>query len=261
MAEEILRILLIQPDIVWNNAPENLRRYSAMLQSYDQPVDLVLLPEMFTTGFITTPEDVLENMQEEAVSWMKKTAAQRNCSIAGSLVIAEDHKYYNRLIYINALSEIDHYNKRHLFQMEGEEENYTRGTQRTISIFNGWRICWQICYDLRFPVWSRNQGDYDVLVYSANWPAQRSDVWNTLLRARAIENQAYVIGVNRVGEDENDIVYLGESMVVDPIGNVLNGINAGEEKLISVELNYPSLLDFRNKFPVLMDADKYNILG
>lgn len=143
--------------------------------------------------------------------------------------------------------------------MEGEDKRFMSGKLRTISVVKGWRICWQICYDLRFPVWSRNKGDYDLLVYAANWPAKRSDVWNTLLRARAIENQSFVIGVNRVGKDENDISYTGESMVIDPKGNPMNNNEPGTEQLIHAGLNYPELSDFREKFPVFKDADDFNI--
>ena len=143
--------------------------------------------------------------------------------------------------------------------MAGEEEQYSRGLQRTVSRIKGWRICWQICYDLRFPVWCRNQGDYDILVFVANWPANRGDVWNTLLRARAIENQCYVLGVNRIGKDGNHISYHGDSSVIDPKGNRINDPDKGEEKLIYAELSYSSLMDFRKKFPVLRDADKFMI--
>jgi predicted amidohydrolase len=230
-----------------------------MLQSYDRPIDLLLLPEMFTTGFITTPEDVMKSTQNETVLWMKEVAIRLNCSIAGSFVFAVDHNYYNRLVCMHASSVMDHYDKRHLFRMEGEDRHYTQGKQRTISLIKGWRICWQICYDLRFPVWSRNRNDYDVLVYVVNWPAKRSDVWNTLIRARAIENQSYVIGVNRVGEDKNKIAYMGESMAIDAKGNLINDIKRGYEQLITLELSYANLLNFRKKFPVQKDADKFSI--
>jgi len=259
MPEEILRILIIQPDIVWKNTIENLRKYTGMLHSYQKPVDLILLPEMFTTGFLSTPGDIPLDMQDEAVAWLKNNAVNGHCSIAGSLIIHENDNYYNRLMCANPAAETDLYDKRHLFRMTGEDEYYAPGTKRIISHINGWRVCWQICYDLRFPVWSRNRNDYDVLVYVANWPAQRSDVWKTLLKARAIENQSYVIGVNRVGKDGNDIEYIGESSVIDPRGNLLNSLTAGDEKLISAELKYSSLLDFRKKFPVLQDGDNFTI--
>ncbi|MBN1414458.1 MAG: amidohydrolase [Bacteroidales bacterium] len=259
MTEETLRILIIQPDIIWKDTTENLRHYSSLLRAYEKPVDLILLPEMFSTGFVTNPEEISESLHDDAIQWLKNIAESRNCSVAGSVIVMENRRYYNRLICMAPDSVISFYNKRHLFRMEGEEEYFSQGLQRTVTVLKGWRICWQICYDLRFPVWSRNKGDYDVLVYVANWPAQRSDAWNTLLRARAIENQAYVIGVNRIGEDGNGIVYLGESCAVDPKGILLNDFNAGEEKVIDVELNYTPLQDFRQKFPVMLDADKFTI--
>jgi omega-amidase len=259
MTAETLRILVIQPDIGWNEVTKNLDHYSSLIQDFRQPVDMILLPEMFTTGFITHPKDVTIQDQDAALSWMRKTAADCNSSIAGSMIVSEYDRFYNRLVCMHPSAETDVYNKRHLFRMGGEEEFYTGGTKRTVSLIKGWRICWQICYDLRFPVWSRNQGDYDVLVYASNWPSQRSDVWNILLKARAIENQSYTIGVNRVGTDGNNIHYLGESAVIDPKGNVINDNNAGEEKLIFAGLSYATLTDFRSKFPVLQDADKFTL--
>jgi predicted amidohydrolase len=260
MTEDSLRILIIQPDIVWNNPSENIRRLSAMLHLDNRSIDLLLLPEMFTTGFISTPQLISVDSQLETLDWMKKTAAERNCSVAGSVVYKEKDNYFNRLLCIHHNGKTDHYDKRHLFCMDGEEDAYTCGTKRTISIIKGWRICWQVCYDLRFPVWSRNQGDYDVLVYSANWPAQRSDIWNALLRARAIENQAYVIGVNRVGRDANNIEYLGESMVVNFKGITINEAAVKKELAIFCELTYSSLLDFRSRFPVWKDTDKFKLI-
>jgi predicted amidohydrolase len=260
MAEEVLRILIIQSEIRWKDTAGNLQMYTSLIQKPEPPVDLILLPEMFTTGFISTPEEFPEPMQEKALSWLKQTAANNNCRIAGSMIVSEDDAYYNRVICAHPSSEIDTYNKRHLFRMAGEEDRYSRGLQRTVSGIRGWRICWQICYDLRFPVWSRNQGDYDVLVYIANWPANRRDVWNTLLRARAIENQCYVVGVNIIGKDGNDISYCGDSSIIDPKGNRINEPNKNKEKLIYAELSYSSLVDFRNKFPVLRDADKFMIV-
>jgi omega-amidase len=260
MTEEVLRILIIQSAISWKDTAGNLQRYSSLMQRSEQPVDLILLPEMFTTGFISTPDDVTESMQEKALSWLKQTAVRLNCGVAGSMIVSEDNTYYNQLICAHPTSETDYYNKRHLFRVAGEEDQYSRGLQRTVSRIKGWRICWQICYDLRFPVWCRNQGDYDILVFVANWPASRGDVWNTLLRARAIENQCYVLGVNCIGEDGNHISYHGDSSVIDPKGNRINDPDNGEEKLIYAELSHSSLVDFRNKFPVLRDADKFMIV-
>jgi omega-amidase len=259
MTEERLRILIIQSEISWKDTAGNLQRYSFLLQNHESQVDLILLPEMFTTGFIATPADVTENMQEKALSWLRQTAASQNCRIAGSMIVAEPNTYYNRLICMHPSGETETYDKRHLFRMAAEEEQYSRGLQRTVSRIKGWRICWQICYDLRFPVWCRNQDDYDILVFLANWPSNREDVWNTLLRARAIENQCYVIGVNRIGIDGNQISYHGNSMVIDPKGNRINEPDKGEERLIYAELSYSSLVEFRDKFPVLRDADKFII--
>ncbi len=260
MAEETLRILIIQPDIIWKNATENLRRYSELLGTFEKPVDLVLLPEMFTTGFMPVPSAFTPSMQEEAMDWLKRIATDFRCTVAGSLAIHENMRWYNRLVCMSPDGETQLYNKRHLFRMTGENEHYENGNQRIISIVRGWRICWQICYDLRFPVWSRNRKDYDLLVYVANWPAQRSDVWKTLLKARAIENQSYVIGVNRVGRDGNAIEHLGESSVIDPKGNPVIPFAANEELLISAELKYSSLISFRNKFPVLEDGDDFTVM-
>jgi omega-amidase len=260
MAEELLKVLIIQSEINWKDTNANLNRYSSLLQTWDRQVDLILLPEMFTTGFISTPDEVPESMQKKTFAWMRQAASTRNCHIAGSMIVSEDNAYYNRLICMHPSAESDTYNKRHLFRPEGENELYARGLQRTISIIKGWRICWQICYDLRFPVWSRYQGDYDVLVYVANWPAKRRNAWNTLLRARAIENQCYVLGVNRIGTDGNHISYQGDSSVIDPKGNRINDPDTGEEILIYAELSYSALTDYRKKFPVLYDADTFIIL-
>ena len=260
MTEEILRILIIQSEISWKDTADNLQKFSSLIQKSEQEVDLILLPEMFTTGFISTPADVPDGMQEKALEWLRQTAISKNCRIAGSMIVSEDNTVYNQLVCAHPSSETDYYNKRHLFRMAGEDEQYSRGLQRTVSRIKGWRICWQICYDLRFPVWCRNQGDYDILVVVANWPANRGEVWNTLLRARAIENQCYVLGINRIGEDGNRIKYQGDSLVIDPKGNRINDPDKGEEKMIYAELSYSSLVDFRNKFPVMRDADKFMIL-
>jgi omega-amidase len=260
MAEELLRILIIQSEISWKDTTGSLQRYSSLLQKSEQPVDLILLPEMFTTGFISTPDDIPPGMQEKAISWMKQTAIAKNCRVAGSMIFAEDNVYYNRLICMHPSSETDTYDKRHLFRMTREEEHYAPGRQRTVSTIKGWKICWQICYDLRFPVWCRNRGDYDILAVVANWPASRKDVWHTLLRARAIENQCYVLGANRIGKDGNGITYRGDSSVIDPKGNRIHEKAPGEEKLIYAELDFSFLMNFRNKFPVLQDADKFMIV-
>ncbi len=259
METEVLNVLLIQADIIWKDTDANLKRLGSMIESANQPVDLIILPEMFNTGFVTSPEEINNYKQDVVISWLHNQAKNKNCCIAGSIIFAENNTYFNRLLCVHANGISDKYDKRHLFRMAGEEKKYTAGDSRTITTIKGWKICWQICYDLRFPVWSRNKGDYDILAYVACWPSQRSDVWNTLLKARAIENQSYVIGVNRVGADGNNISYKGESMVIGPKGNFITQTHINEEQLIYSSLNYSELKDFRTKFPVLEDADKFNI--
>ena len=252
-----LIVTMVQPDIAWLNISENLDKYTRLLAEINMPTDLVLLPEMFATGFCTDPKAVAETMDGQTVRWMKRTAELMDCSIAGSLIIRENRRYFNRLVYIDQHENLTWYDKRHLFRMAGEELKFTSGLERKIIPVKDWRICFQICYDLRFPVWGRNQDDYDVLVNSANWPAARSDVWNTLLMARAIENQSYVVGVNRVGTDGNGIVYAGESMAIHPKGTIIEKIPGSLESVKTISLSYTGLKDFRKKFPAWKDRDKF----
>jgi predicted amidohydrolase len=198
-------------------------------------------------------------MEGETVQWMKKISAQYQFAICGSLMISQDGRYFNRLVFVEPSGEVHSYNKRHLFSMDNEERHFQRGTERTIVNYKGWRICTQICYDLRFPVWSRNRNDYDVLVYVANWPGTRMEVWNTLLKARAIENQCYVVGVNRVGMDGQQIEYTGDTQVVDPKGKLLaTAVNPSEE-LLYASLSLEEMTLFRGKFPVLKDAVDFDL--
>lgn len=254
-----LQVALIQPDIVWKSPRENLLKYSEMLTALDDPVDLIVLPEMFPTGFCTEPEGLAERMDGDTVRWMKRTAESLQCAVAGSLIIRDNRRFFNRLIFIDPFGNLTWYDKRHLFRMGGEEVKFSAGKNRLIVPLKGWRICFQICYDLRFPVWSRNRDNYDVLVYVSNWPAARSDVWHTLLRARAIENQSYVIGVNRTGTDGNGISYIGESMVIHPKGNISGEIKVSEAPVKTVTLSREELRDFRKKFPVWKDRDEFEI--
>ena len=254
-----LRVTIVQPDISWKNAPENLEKYSSMLLGNGIATDLVLFPEMFQTGFCTDPKTVAETMDGDTVRWMKRTAESLNCAVAGSLIIRENRRYFNRLVYIDQYENLTWYDKRHLFRMANEEDKFTAGKNRFVVPLNGWRISFQICYDLRFPVWSRNQDDYDVLVYSANWPAARTDIWSILLRARAIENQSYVIGVNRVGTDGNAISYTGDSMAIDPKGFVIGDFQQSQESLKTVSLSWDELTRFRSEFPVWKDKDDFEM--
>lgn len=226
---------------------------------------VVILPEMFSTGFSMKPSQLAEEMDGETVRWMKKIAAQEKIILTGSVIIKEDNEYFNRMIWMLPNGQYGYYNKRHLFAFAGEDQHYTGGTQRFIASVNGWKINLQVCYDLRFPVWARQQFDeeknfeYDALIYVANWPERRSTAWKTLLQARAIENQCYVIGVNRVGADGNDISHSGDSMVVDPLGEILYH-KKDEEDVFTITLKKEDLETVREKFQFWQDADEFSII-
>lgn len=254
-----LRVTLVQPDIIWQKNQENLLKYSEILDNSPVVTDLLLFPEMFQTGFSVDPSGIAEKMDGESVRWMKRTAERFNCAVAGSLIIKENRRFYNRLIYIDQYENLTWYDKRHLFAYAGEKAKFTAGLRQLIVPLKDWHISFQICYDLRFPVWARNRGDYDVLVNLANWPDSRSEVWTTLLRARAMENQSYVIGVNRVGTDHNNIKYTGKSMVIDPRGKIHSEIAETREGLLSVTLSREELDKYRNDFPAWQDRDNFEI--
>ncbi len=253
---ETLNVTLIQSDIVWEQPAANLGNYSQLLKGVGQ-TDLVVLPEMFTTGFSMEPEKLKETMDGETVQWMKQVAFQKKAAVTGSLIIEEQGRYYNRCLWISPEGSITFYDKRHLFTMAGEDQHYTPGHQRVIVEHMGWRFCPLVCYDLRFPVWSRNTENYDVLLYLTNWPAARHHVWKSLLVARAIENQAYCIGVNRTGTDGKGINYLGDSALVDPKGFAIYLGPAG--KVETIKLSYSELQRFRKAFPVLNDRDEFTL--
>jgi omega-amidase len=255
-----IQVTLVQPDIIWLHAGENMAKYSAMLSGLNNSTDLIVLPEMFSTGFCTEPKTIAETMDGDTVRWMKRTAESMKCSVAGSLIIREGRRFFNRLIFIDQYENLTWYDKRHLFRMAGEELKFSAGINRLIVPLKGWQIGFQICYDLRFPVWSRNQDDYDVLVNVANWPAARNDIWNTLLKARAIENQSYTIGVNRVGADGNGILYAGDSMVINPKGVVIGELTASKEEIQTFTLSWDELNDFREKFPAWKDRDDFEVM-
>jgi omega-amidase len=257
MASGQLHIVLVQPDLYWLDIPKNLSKIASLLEGLSGKPDLVVLPEMFSTGFCTDPAPVAETMEGGTISWMKKTAGSLKTAIAGSMIIREQDQYFNRLICVDP-HHLEWYDKRHLFTVDGEESAYTRGTRPLIVKVGPWRVNFQICYDLRFPVWSRNRQNYDLLIYSASWPEVRSDVWNTLLRARAIENQCYVAGVNRVGIDGNNISYIGESIIIDPKGNEIAALPPSSEGLISTAISLDKLKIFRTKFPVWKDSDDFS---
>jgi omega-amidase len=253
-----LRVTLVQSDLVWENPKANMKLFSEALDGI-KDTDLIILPEMFNTGFSMASERLAETMDGPTVLWLKEQAATLECDILGSLIIAEDGAYYNRLVWAKPDGSLSTYNKRHLFRMADEHHHFAAGNSRMIVELNGWRICPQVCYDLRFPVWSRNKGDYDALIYIANWPEARNHPWSALLVARAIENQAYVIGVNRVGTDGKGISYSGDSIAIDAKGNTLTDINPSITSIETVTLSMSDLTAFREKFPVGKDADEFDI--
>jgi len=296
-----LSITLIQPDLYWEDKAANLEHFETLIGGIKERTQLVVLPEMFSTGFSMRPADLAENMDGPTVAWMKKMAAQKKIILTGSLIIEEEGHYYNRLIWMLPNGQYGTYDKRHRFAYAGEDEQYTPGHRRLIASVNGWKVNLLVCYDLRFPVWSRQQiqelpvpqqspvppppassdpttssstlatipsptpqsappiaPEYDLLVYVANWPERRSHAWKTLLQARAIENQVYVVGVNRVGNDGNNIYHSGDSMVIDPLGEVLYHAHK-EESVFTCTLQREKLEEVRTRLPFWKDADQFNI--
>lgn len=258
-----LAISLIQTALFWEDKARNLAMLEEKIMGISEKTNLVILPEMFSTGFSMKPESLAETMEGETLTWMKQVAISKKVIITGSLIIQEEGNYYNRLIWMLPNGSFGFYDKRHLFAFAGEDKFYTPGKKRLITSVNGWKINLQICYDLRFPVWARQQTvetpEFDLIIYVANWPERRNHAWKTLLTARAIENQCYVIGVNRVGEDGHQIYHSGDSMLIDPMGTILFS-KEHEELIHYVELKKDALNEIRSKFPFWKDADDFHIL-
>lgn len=252
-----MKISLIQTSLAWEDPQANRDNFDKLIAGIEG-TDLIILPEMFSTGFTMNPADVAETMDGKTVQWMKSTAAVKGCALTGSLVIEEAGKYYNRLFFITPEGDMQTYDKRHLFTLAGEQKAYTPGTKKLIVEYRGWKICLLVCYDLRFPVFSRNIEDYDLLVYVANWPSPRVAAWDALLRARAIENMSYIAGVNRIGEDAAGHIYPGHSQVVDYLGAYIVE-PAANESVITVELDMHELQKARNKFGFLNDRDDFTL--
>ena len=248
-----MNITLVQSALYWENIEKNLSSFEEKLNNIGQ-TDLIILPEMFSTGFSMNASAVAESMDGTAVNWMRKTAAKKNSAITGSLIIREGEKFYNRLIFMRPDGSFEQYDKKHLFTMAKEEETYTAGTEKIIIDYLGWKICPLICYDLRFPIWNRNLEDYDLAIYVANWPDRRSYHWRSLLTARAIENQCYVAAVNRVGTDGKDLYYSGHSSLIDPTGEAIYQ-KADAEDIQQIDLNKEYLIEIRTKLPFLKDRD------
>ena len=253
-----LNISLIQSNLFWQDVNKNLSHFEVLISEISQ-TDIVLLPEMFNTAFCPKSNYLAENMNGETVSWMKEISKEKNCAIAGTLMITEKEKVYNRLVWISKDCSVKTYDKCHLFSIMQEEDTITKGENRLIIEVEGWKICPLICYDLRFPVFSRNNVDYDLLIYLANWPKKRIDAWDTLLKARSIENQCYTIGVNRIGEDGNGISFNGHSTVFDAFGQEVFSSSENKEQILQIEISLEELKLKRKKMNFLQDRDNFKL--
>lgn len=253
-----MKIAIIQAPLFWENAKENQSYFEGKINSISENTDLIVLPEMFTTGFTMRPELVAETMQGETVIWLQELAKVKNCAITGSVVIKENNNFYNRMLFVFPSGEIQFYDKKHLFTLAGEDKVYTSGTEKVIVNYLDWKICLQVCYDLRFPAFSRNSEDYDLIIYVASWPKIRTNAWDALLKARAIENMSYVIGVNRIGEDDNGYQYIGHSQIVDYLGEYVVE-PAESENIFMAELDKQKMISTRQKLGFLDDRDHFEI--
>ncbi|MEP7255700.1 MAG: amidohydrolase [Ferruginibacter sp.] len=258
-----LTITTIQSNLLWEEKSANLNILEKKIAGIEDKTEIVVLPEMFSTGFSMKPEQLAETMDGETIQWMKRVSRENGIILTGSVIVEEKRNYFNRLIWMLPNGQYGQYDKRHLFAYAEEDKHYSPGNKRLIASVKGWKINLQVCYDLRFPVWARQQikeegPEYDVLIYVANWPERRSHAWKTLLCARAIENQCYVVGVNRVGNDGNNIYHSGNSLIIDPLGQVLYHM-ADDEDVFTITLQKEKLEEVREKFPFWKDADHFNI--
>jgi predicted amidohydrolase len=256
-----LRLTIVQSMLHWEDAATNRAMFAGLLAPLRGTTDLVVLPEMCTTGFSMRSDELAEGMDGPTVAWMREEAHRMDAAIYGSAIIRAGTGLYNRGLFVTPDGTVHHYDKRHLFRMADEQQHYAAGRRRTVVEFRDWRILLQVCYDLRFPVFSRNRNDYDLALYVANWPEPRRHAWSSLLRARAIENLACVVGVNRVGMDGRGHHYTGDSVVLDHRGEELASVPPATEGLAHVTLSSADLLAFREKFPAHLDADEFTILG
>lgn len=256
--ENKLRIALIQTDMVWENPQANRTMLENKFKDLDHEVDLIVLPEMFNTGFTMNAASNYETMQGETMGWLKQMAQQHNSAICGSLIIKEAEAYYNRFVFVQSDGTVIHYDKRHTFTLAGEDKAYTAGTQKVVLQYKGWKICPLICYDLRFPVWSRNSEQFDLLIYVANWPNKRLLAWDTLLCARAIENMAYTIGVNRMGVDGEKLAYSGHSAIYDALGQTV--VYSEKQEVLITTLDRDEMIQHREKFRFLQDRDQFTVM-
>ena len=254
-----LKIVGIQADLVWENPSENRTQFESVIHQLQNDVDLIVLPEMFSTGFTMNPSLVAEKMNDETIVWMQQIAKDKNAAICGSLVIFEDDNFYNRFVFVFPSGKIETYNKRHSFSLAGEDKVFTSGNEKLIINYKGWKICPLICYDLRFPVWSRNVENYDLLIFMANWPVTRINAWDILLKARAIENMSFTMGVNRVGFDANNYEYSGHSAIIDFLGNEISTLPSNKTGIIEATLHKGKQEKIRKKLGFLKDKDEFTI--
>jgi omega-amidase len=254
-----LRVTLVQTELAWQDPAANRRNLAAHFRGLAGHTDLVVLPEMFSTGFSMDAEALAEDMDGPTIGWMREEAAALGCVVTGSLIVRDAARCFNRLVWARPDGSLEHYDKRHLFRMVSEQLHYAAGSRRLVVEVKGWRVCPMVCYDLRFPAWSRSRDDYDVLLYVANWPQRRAHAWTTLLKARAIENLCYVVGVNRVGKDGNGASYAGDSVALDFLGQPLSSEGSGERVETAV-LDLESLQAYRRSFPAQLDADRFEIV-
>lgn len=255
-----LHIVGIQADLVWEKPTKNLKFFEDRITALPTTTNLVVLPEMFSTGFTMQPNSVAEPMHGLSITWMKRLAQKFDFAITGSLIIEEDNKFYNRMVFVHPSGKIDHYDKKHSFTLAGEHKTYTSGKEIITIDYQGWKIRPLICYDLRFPVWSRNTENYDLLIYVANWPVTRVKAWDTLLKARAIENMSYTIGVNRIGKDANNNQYSGSSIIVDFLGEEQSILAENEIGTVTAVVNKEKQNKVREKLGFLEDKDAFKII-
>jgi omega-amidase len=257
-----LRVTLVQQPLVWRDPDANRKRFETLLTPLSGQTDLVILPETFTTGFTMETNRVAEPAGGPTTAWLRQLAEQLGAAVTGSVITVEEGRYYNRLLWAEPGGHLRHYDKRHLFRMGGEHEHFTAGRTAWTTEWRGFKVCPLVCYDLRFPVFSRCRADldYDLLIYVANWPAARAYAWRQLLVARAIENQAFVAGVNRVGEDGSGIAHQGDSRACDFLGQPLADLGSAPA-IHTIELDLRSLRAFRERFPAHLDADRFTLTG
>ncbi len=259
--QNTIKFTLVQANLVWENIDANISNFDAIINDITELTDVIILPEMFSTGF-SMNTSLAETMQGKTLQWLSKKAAQKNVAICGSLMISENGKFYNRFIWMNPDTTFHKYDKRHCFRMANEQEHFTPGNEKIIINYKGFNICPMVCYDLRFPVWSRNKltngkYEYDILLYVANWPQRREFAWKQLLIARAIENFSYVVAVNRVGEDAYQVNYSGNSAILNVLGENVSTLLPNKAGTETIAINLQEIIDFRNQFPAQLDADEF----